>query len=89
MFDAATSNFDGLNYLTPDDFRLSIQSVAGGFGRAVGLSSIFTHRRDDDLHNRQRRRSRANQMAMSSSFSVTSIRSSELPDDDQGHRAFP
>ena len=29
MFDAATSNFDGLNYLTPDDFRLSIQSVAG------------------------------------------------------------
>ena len=28
VFDAATSNFDGLNYLTPEDFRLSVAAVA-------------------------------------------------------------
>lgn len=28
-FDAAVSNFDGLNYLTPDDFRATLAAVAG------------------------------------------------------------
>ena len=28
IFDAATSNFDGFNYLTPDDFRRSVAAVA-------------------------------------------------------------
>ena len=42
VFDAAVCTFDGLNYLTPDELRLTALAVAPGFGPADGSSSTST-----------------------------------------------
>ena len=43
VFDAVVCTFDGLNYLTPDELRLTLRGgVHAAFGPPVGSSSIST-----------------------------------------------
>ena len=56
VFDAAVSTFDGLNYLTPDELRLTLAAVAGGLRPAGWL--VFDLHTDAmmDFTDRQPRR---------------------------------
>ena len=56
VFDAAVCTFDGFNYLTPDELRLTMAAVALSASARRVARLRPPHRRDDGLHDRQPRR---------------------------------
>ena len=60
VFDAAVCTFDGLNYLTPDELRLTMAAVARPASARRVARLRPPHRRDDGLHHRQPRRRGSN-----------------------------
>ena len=56
VFDAAVCTFDGLNYLTPDELRLTMAAVARRLRPAGWLVFDLHTDADDGLHHLQPRR---------------------------------
>ena len=60
VFDAAVCTFDGLNYLTPDELRLTMAAVAAPASARRVARLRPPHRRDDGLHDLPTPSSRVN-----------------------------